>query len=307
MVDCCLCTNPTFVQPAGRLTRVTLCPNRTAGEQHVLCWQCVSNLRTSTLNPGIWGLKCPLCRAECYISHEHFPDTGELNIGDCTMCGETIDEYGPRMGSNINSLCLKCFLRENPETASDMVIDSTYVPDYTFQSINNNGGAESRENDSINVNIPNHSNGLIELSAQDLIAMRAPTTIIHGDLRVEGQIIRGDSAHNEVPEDGPFYFLRTMTEQPTGDFLEMCGRFEFMMNLCRAAWTANELPALVINKMCILFRNFLLKDMPNDETLGRYNDILRKFKEFVSPPKYREFLQDFIVMSTQHFENKYAN
>ncbi len=266
----------------------------------------------------VWVFKCPLCRGNCYFHDSDLPDTGAMNVSVCPNCDVHIDEFGPRVRCRNSAWCLKCFLSDQSNQGEVLRGEFTYVPDYTFQTVDRHDTndrsswrSESPNNPfagGLNVNIPNRSNGLIELTAENSIIFQAPTTHVRGNLHVEGQIIRQSSVDHGPPEDGPFYFLRMLTEHPLADdFVGMCGIFEFVMSLCKTAWPAGELPTLLTSKMCILFRKFLLGNLPTIETCAKYNEILRKFKEFISPPKYKEFLQDFIVMSTQNFENKYAN
>jgi hypothetical protein len=125
MNTCGICLNPTFNQPAGCLTRMLLCDNRTEKSPHALCWECVFKIGNINESDDICRLKCPYCRESCVFNFSDLPDTGSMNIGLCETCGGFMDSFGPRMQYNQN-MCLRCHLK----TGKEHKIHETYVGNY---------------------------------------------------------------------------------------------------------------------------------------------------------------------------------
>ena len=111
MVTCCLCFNPIFDQPAGCLTKVLVCENRTDDEPHALCWICVLNLKKNSGKKNEWFLSCPICRNDCFFSEDTIADTGKMSVGVCDECKGDMDEFGPRMKSFTNT-CISCKVKK---------------------------------------------------------------------------------------------------------------------------------------------------------------------------------------------------
>ncbi len=135
--ECCLCLHPVFGHPAGCLTEILLCPNRTENEPHTLCWYCVSKLKTQ-VRTDTWVFKCPLCRSKCVFAEDTLPDTGRMCTNICVKCNTQIDEFGPRVVSNsLTAVCVKCegtyndVINEMPLKSVKIVYGSGLLGTYT--------------------------------------------------------------------------------------------------------------------------------------------------------------------------------
>ncbi len=130
-IDCCLCLNTVFNQPAGCLTQIALCPNQTENNKHALCWVCVFKLHVWDTKNEVWTFPCPLCRHKCAFLGETIEPTGEIGKwGECEACLHPMDEFGPRMCSVIdNKLCMECALKVDSEE-HPMTRPPTFVQGY---------------------------------------------------------------------------------------------------------------------------------------------------------------------------------
>ena len=269
--QCTLCYYQTFDQPAGRLTRVLLCGQRTEQEPHTLCFQCFCNISRN----GTRSFRCPMCRSMCF-PRESGVSTGETNVQICRNCNIATDEFGPRMyvSASQKDLCLSCAVQLNehdglsfrdiiqtyaqPEddvNERDVAQRTTFVHDYTLQVVDT------------------------------VVAVSSPISVIEGISGLRHTALRRRLAELSSPfrfrnrrtSRYGLFFLRALTTTTAGiDYDEMMSRFRLLLDLASDAWESpSDIPEEYTNEFLRRLRIFLCSSIGDTDISHMHSSDLR--------------------------------